>query len=188
MTPALVTRAEAADLSGTSPITVKKAVDQRVVPTRRRGAQTLIAADDVPVLAMLGLLSGMRLSLRHKRRVRDWLRSIDPAEELELQPAIVVRRVAAVDDARRRAERYAELRDKWIVRDPEIKNGEPTIRGSRVGVHALAARIASGEPDEVLAEDFPHIPAEAREVAVQYAHANPRRGRPTAGSSRRAAA
>jgi uncharacterized protein (DUF433 family) len=187
MAPALVTRAEAADLSGTSPITVKKAVDQRVVPTRRRGAQTLIAADDVPVLAMLGLLSGMRLSLRHKRRVRDWLRSIDPADELELQPAIVVRRVEAVDEARRRAERYAELRDKWIVRDPEIKNGEPIIRGSRVSVHTLATRIAAGEPEEILAEDFPHISAEAREVAVQYAHANPRRGRPTSPSRRSAA-
>jgi hypothetical protein len=30
----------------------------------------------------------------------------------------------------------------------------------------------------VLAEDFPHIPAEAREVAVLYAQSNPRRGRP----------
>ncbi|WP_318597455.1 hypothetical protein [Conexibacter stalactiti] len=29
----------------------------------------------------------------------------------------------------------------------------------------VVRRIAAGEPDEILAEDFPHIPAEAREVA-----------------------
>jgi uncharacterized protein (DUF433 family) len=52
------------------------------------------------------------------------------------------------------------------------------IRGSRVSVHTLAERIAVGEPDEILDEDFPHIPSEAREVAVQSARANPRRGRP----------
>ena len=52
------------------------------------------------------------------------------------------------------------------------------IRGSRVSVHALAERIAGGESGAVLDEDFPHIPGEAREVAVQYASANPRRGRP----------
>jgi uncharacterized protein (DUF433 family) len=52
------------------------------------------------------------------------------------------------------------------------------IRGSRVSVHTLASRIAHGEDAASLEEDFPHIPAEAREVAVQFARANPRRGRP----------
>ncbi|MBV8711469.1 MAG: DUF433 domain-containing protein, partial [Solirubrobacterales bacterium] len=92
--------------------------------------------------------------------------------------ALVVRRVDEIEHARLRAERYAELRDRWIVRDPAIKNGEPVIRGSRVTVHTLADRIAGGESDEVLDEDFPHIPAEARDIAVQFARANPRRGRP----------
>lgn len=178
MPPALITRAEAAELSGTSPTTVKKAVDQKVVPTRRRASQTFIAVDDVQVLVMLTLLGDMRISVKTKRLLREWLNDPDAPTELELAPALVVRKIAAVDDARRRAERYARLRDEWIVRDPDIKSGEPVIRGSRVGVHTLAARLARGEPDKILAEDFPHIPAEAREVAVQYAHANPRRGRP----------
>jgi uncharacterized protein (DUF433 family) len=91
-------------------------------------------------------------------------------------PAIVVRRTDELEHARERGERYARLRDEWIARDPDIIGGEP--KGSRVGVHTLAERIAQGEPVEILEEDFPHIPAEAREVAVQYARANPRRGRP----------
>jgi uncharacterized protein (DUF433 family) len=178
MPRALITRREAAALSGISETTVKKAVDQKVVPTRRRGSQSWIELEDVPVLAMLGLLNTMRLSTAHKQELRKWLRAASAPPELELTPALVVRRVDAIEQARLRAERYGQLRDRWIVRDPEIKNGEPVISGSRVSVHILAERIADGESDDVLDEDFPHIPAEAREVAVQYARANPRRGRP----------
>ena len=42
----------------------------------------------------------------------------------------------------------------------------------------LAERVADGESDEILDEDFPHIPAEARAVAAKYARTHPRRGRP----------
>ncbi len=178
MTSVLINRREAAELSGITETTVKKAVDQRVVPTRRSGSRSWIELDDVPVLAMLGLLGTMRLTAAHKRAVRAWLRGSGVSAELELAPAIVVRRVDAIDQARVRAERYARLRERWIVCDPEVKNGEPVIRGSRVGVHPLAQRVAGGESDEVLDEDFSHIPAEAREIAVQYARTNPRRGRP----------
>jgi uncharacterized protein (DUF433 family) len=185
MASKLITRREAAELSGITETTVKKAVDQKVIPTRKRGSQSLVEVDDVAVLAMLGLLTEMRLVVKHKRQLRAWLRTSGAPLELELTPALVVRRVDEVERTRLRAERYAELRDRWIVRDPEVKGGEPVIKGSRVGVHTLAARIASGESSAVLEEDFPHIPAEAREVAVQYARANPRRGRPIRAASTR---
>jgi uncharacterized protein (DUF433 family) len=178
MSKVLITRREAAKLSGITETTVKKAVDQKVVPTRRRGSQSCIDVEDVPVLTMLGLLREMRLSPSNKRTLRKWLRSADAPAELELAPALVVRRVDAVEQARQRAQRYAQLRDRWIVRDPEIKGGEPVIKGSPVSVHTLAERIACGESDQVLEEDLPHIPAEAREIAALYAGANPRRGRP----------
>ena len=109
--------------------------------------------------------------------MREWVRDADSPDELELSLAFSVRKLEDVDRARRRAERYVRLRDEWIVSDPAIKGGEPVI-GSRVSVHTLASRIAEGEADEVLDEDFPHIPAEARDVAALYARANPRRGRP----------
>lgn len=177
MTTSLVTRREAAELSGTSETTVKKAVDLGIIPARRRGAQSCVLVSDVPVLALLGHLTGVGLSVSHKRELRRWLQASD-APEFALLPGLVVRRVGEVDEARERAERYTGLREKWIANDPAIKGGEPVISGSRVSVHSLAARIAEGESDQILEEDFPHIPAEAREVAVQYARANPRRGRP----------
>jgi len=179
----LITRREAAELSGTTETTVKKAVDQKVIPTKKRGSQSWIDVDDVPVLVVLAQLRDMKLAVKHKRQLREWLRTSSGAGELELMPMLVVRKVDDVEQARRRAERYTQLRDRWIVRDPEIKGGEPVIRGSRVSVHTLAERVAQGEAEEILDEDFPHIPAEAREVAVQFARANPRRGRPRASAA-----
>jgi uncharacterized protein (DUF433 family) len=178
MPTTLITRREAAELSGTSAVTVKKAVDLGIVPSHRRGAQSLLDAADVPVLTMLGHLNGVGLAATHKRSLRRWLRQPDGPDELVLIPGLVVRRLGDVEQARERAERYVQLRARWIVSDPEIKGGEPVIKGSRVSVHTLAARVADGESDAVLEEDFPHIPAEAREVAALYARANPRRGRP----------
>jgi uncharacterized protein (DUF433 family) len=178
MSAVLVSRTEAAALSGASPTTVKKAVDQKVIPTRTVRSQSFIEADDVPVLVMFEALAGVGLLVQYKRAVRDWLRHSPDVPELELTDALVVRKLGQVDEARERARRYARLRDEWIVRDPDVKGGDAVIKGTRVGVHTLAARIANGESEAALDEDFPRIPTEAREVAVQYAQANPRRGRP----------
>lgn len=178
MGTSLITRREAAALSGIAESTVKKAVDKRVVPARKRGSRSYIDVGDVSVLVVLGQLTDTGLIVKYKRQLREWLLAANPAAELELTPTLVIRRTSEVDEARRRAARYVELRDKWIVSDPKVKGGDPVIRGSRVSVHTLAQRLAQDESAEVLNEDFPHIPAEAREVAVQYASANPRRGRP----------
>ena len=108
----LVTRREAAELGGVTETSVKKAIDQRVVPARQRGSQSCIEVEDVPVLAMLGALREMHLAPRHKRAVRAWLRAAGAPAELELAPAVVLRKVDEVDRARERAERYARLRDR----------------------------------------------------------------------------
>ena len=102
----------------------------------------------------------------------------DREARLRLTEALVVERIARAEAKARDADRYARLRDKWITTDPEIRGGEPIIRGSRVSVHTLAERLTHGESDEILDEDFPHIPKEARDVAVVYARTHPRRGRP----------
>jgi uncharacterized protein (DUF433 family) len=173
-----VSRSEAAALSGASRTTVKKAVDQRVIPTCTIESRSFIEADDVAVLVMFEALADIGLLVKYKRAVRSWLRDSPEQPELELMDGLVVRKLGRADEARERAKRYARLRDEWIVRDPAVKNGEPVLKGTRVGVHTLAARVAAGVSDRVLDDDLPHIPKEARDVAVQYAQANPRRGRP----------
>lgn len=71
------------------------------------------------------------------------------------------------------AEESKQVQDKWITSDKDIRGGEPIIKGSRVSVHMLAARMRHGESDTILDEDFPHIPQEAREAAAQYAKSHP---------------
>lgn len=186
MSSALLTRGEAAQLSGASSTAVKKAIDQGVIPARSVKRKSLVEAEDVGLLALLPLIRGAQLPVAQKKRLRSWLRSSGPAAELELSPALVVRKTPEVADALARAQRYARLRDKWIVTDEQRRaGGEPIIKGSRVSVYTLAGRVAAGDSDELLEGDYPHIPAEAREVAVVYGLANPRRGRPRRVARRR---
>ena len=77
-----------------------------------------------------------------------------------------------------RAESYTRLRDRYVERNPAVMGGEPVITGTRVPVRTIASLIEMGETPEVLREDYPHVPEEAYPVAVLWAHANPRRGRP----------
>ncbi len=118
------------------------------------------------------------LPVDQKRRVCVWLWAAPQSRRLQLSPALVVERVDVAEQAGRDAIRYARLRDKWIISDPDIRDGEPIIKGSRVSVYMLADRVARGESDTILDEDFPHIPFEARTVATKYALTHPRRGRP----------
>jgi uncharacterized protein (DUF433 family) len=176
MSPALLTRKEAAEIAGLSVNSIKNAVDKGIVPERKtRGVVSGIEADDIAVLVTLEALPGLSVAL--KKRVRKWMRA-DREARLRLTEALVVERIARAEAKARDADRYARLRDKWITTDPEIRGGEPIIRGSRVSVHTLAERLTHGESDEILDEDFPHIPKEARDVAVVYARTHPRRGRP----------
>jgi uncharacterized protein (DUF433 family) len=70
---------------------------------------------------------------------------------------------------------YARLCDRYVERNPAVMGGEPVIRGTRVPVRTIASLIEMGEAREVLREDYPQVPDEAYSVAVQWAHANPRR-------------
>lgn len=65
-----------------------------------------------------------------------------------------------------------------IERNPEILGGTPVIKGTRLNVYAVAARLEGGDTvDELLAE-YPYVTREKLEAARLYAKANPLRGRP----------
>ena len=176
MPPIYLNRLEAAELSGLAPAAVKNAIDRAIVPATTIDDRSLIEARDVAALVMLPLLGS--LANDQKRRVRDWLRNDRRSRRLPLNAGLSVERVPDAERAADEAERYARLRERWIVSNPAVRGGDPVLRGSRVSVHTLADRIAAGESAEVLDEDLPHVPSEAREVAARYARANPRRGRP----------
>ena len=174
-----LTRNEIAEISGVSVNAVNKALEQRVAKARRQRGRTLLAADEAAALALLSELP-ISLSIKLKREVRNWIVKRNPAraEEFELSRALRIAMTENAADVARRAFDYVRLREKYVEADPKKMGGTPVIRGTRVPVRTLALLVESGESLEALAEDYPHIPAEAYEVAALWARGNPQRGRP----------
>jgi uncharacterized protein (DUF433 family) len=181
-TSALLTRREAAEIGRVPLNAIDKAIEQGIVKPKRRGGKPLLPAHEVALLVLLRQID-VTLPNKTKGRLRSWLARLQPlavGSEFELSEAL---RVAMTEDAARtieRAEAYARLRDLYIEHNPAVMGGEPVITGTRVPVRTIAGLIEMGESHKVLREDYAHIPEEAYPVAVLWAHANPRRGRPPA--------
>ncbi len=176
---ALITRREAAELSGTTLGAVNKAIEQKVLRPRRRKGRTLLAPEDVGALTLLAQ-TRVVLPVAVKRRVAAWARSSPGANaELRLDGALVVRMGPEIAEAVRRAERYVELRERLVEVNPEVCGGEPVITETRMPVRSLARLIELGETRKVLREDYAHLPEESFELAPLWAKANPRQGRPS---------
>lgn len=65
-----------------------------------------------------------------------------------------------------------------VIVDPDIRAGEPVVRGTRVPVHRLADLKAQGVSDAVLLEDYPSVRPDRLAAVLLFARLNPRRGRP----------
>ena len=177
---ALLTRREAAEIGRVPLNAIDKAIEQGVVKPRRRAGKPLLPAHEVALLVLLRQID-VALPSKAKGRLRSWLarpQSQAVGAELELSEALRVAMTEDVAQTIERAESYTRLRDLYVERNPAVMGGEPVIRGTRVPVRTIASLIEMGETREVLREDYPHVPQEAYDVAVLWAHANPRRGRP----------
>jgi uncharacterized protein (DUF433 family) len=57
----------------------------------------------------------------------------------------------------------------WIVFDPDICAGKPTLRGTRIRVSDIMQLLAGGDTVEQILEDFPSLWREHVEAALSYA-------------------
>ncbi len=175
----LITRREAAELSGATLGAVNKAIEQKVLRARRRKGRTLLTPEDVGPMALLSQ-TRVVLPVAVKRRIVAWARGGPAADaELALDGALVVRMGPEIEQAVQRARRYVELRERLIEVNPKVCGGEPVITETRVPVRSLARQIELGETREILREDYAHLPEESFELAPLWAKANPRQGRPS---------
>src|SRR5215472_7801825 len=65
-----------------------------------------------------------------------------------------------------------------VVEDPDIRGGEPCIRGTRVGVYEVASMLEQGASEEEILEGYPSLRRRQLELARIFAQAYPRKGRP----------
>jgi len=178
----MLSRREVAQLAGVSLTTLDKAIEQKVIRVHRSRGRTWLGSDDLGVIVLLDK-TALPLPVKVKRAITQWVRETTPyraskAAELAISDALVIRWSRDLSRTVAAAEDYARLREQWIEQDPGIKGGEPVIRGTRIGVRAVAQRLDSGDTLAELTEDYPQIPAKAFAAAYTYAKAHPRRGRP----------
>ncbi len=179
----MLTRREAVEIAHVPLNALDKAIEQNIVTVHRRRDRSWLCSDDVGVVALLQK-TALPLPMTVKRKIRRWVRETQPyraehGTELHISDALVVRWSPEISETVHAAESYARLRNQWIEINPEIKGGEPVIRGTRIGVRGIAQRMDEGDTIEILTEDYPHVPVEAFQTAYTYGKAHPRRGRPT---------
>lgn len=58
---------------------------------------------------------------------------------------------------------------EFIVVNPEIRFGKPTIVGTRISVGDILSFLASGMTNESILEDFPELTNDAILAALTYA-------------------
>lgn len=177
----LLSRREAAELVGVPLTAVNKAIEQKAIrPVKvRRGVG--IPLDEMAPLVVICRI-GMPLPSEAKRRIRDWLVTVEAGEdeprELALSEALIVRWSEEFAAIVREARQYTERRDEFLETDLEVKGGEPLIRGTRLTARAVLARLAGGDSVSDLAAEYPDIDPAAFEAAALYARTHPLRGRP----------
>lgn len=176
-------RHEAAFFAAVSLGQVNKAIEEKVVRARRpRPHVTFLDRADVAAIAVLGQAE-LQLPRQTKCQIRSWVRQAFEApeirhEEIALGDVLLFRPDPTLEQIAADLDAYIDRRARYIAADPEVRDGEPVISGTRLPVHSVAARLQRGDSPADLAEDYPGIPEDAFEAARIYADSHPRRGRP----------
>lgn len=66
-----------------------------------------------------------------------------------------------------------------VTIDPDVMGGAPCVRGTRVLAHDIGDFVANGDSIKTILDAYPQLSAYNIELAVAYALAYPRRGRPS---------
>ena len=65
------------------------------------------------------------------------------------------------------------ISEDFIVRNPAILDGTPCIRGTRLNIYAIAARLTGDETAEDIVRENPWVTVEMVHAAVEYAAQHP---------------
>jgi len=68
-----------------------------------------------------------------------------------------------------------EQTSEYIISDPKIAHGKPTIKGTRVMVWQILELLESGESKDGINEEYPSLPEGSVEAALHYAAEQARR-------------
>ena len=183
----IFTPGEAAVVSGVPVKTVHREIDEGPLkPARKRaGSKRALREEDQYYLAVAKGLDTrlVQLTSEGKDKLHDaivmYCRKRGPAKRkfplfgggLSLD----LKRV--LEEVRSRLTRLERAR-KIVVEDAETRDGEPCIRGTRIGVYEVASMLEQSTSEEEILEGYPSLKREQLELAKIFARAYPRKGRP----------
>ena len=194
---AAVTPVEAAWLTQLSPKAINATIDRgelKGVKKRRRAkkrARNLAPADVLYLMLrkeLAELLSAsakrelyQRLSEAHLDMWSNWKSHREEQCDFEIKLGGGFIRIELKSTCSRLADRWRALRNasELVVSDPNIRGGEPVIRGTRVPAYMIADLAKQGADIAEILEDYPSLSAQKVEAALAYAQTNPKRGRPS---------
>lgn len=190
-----LTPREVAELAGVSKRAIEKAIEEKVLPVhsgkiaalpfgKTAAARRLLGVESVAYATLMRRLTGdVTLTIAGKRKLVNALRRHELSRlktaRVEIAPAVTADVGELAGAALERADRYLKARDAWIESVPGIKGGLPVIKGTRITVHSVLARLAHGDSLDEIAAENPDLPREAFEAAVLFAKAHPLSGRPS---------
>ena len=133
---------------------------------RREGLVGLkLAHETTDMLTLAGRRRLVRYLLKHPRARA--ARARDVSVDLQTMKGEVNKGLSTL----------ARARDA-VVCDQAVLSGIPCIKGTRIPVHDIADMLANGDSVEAISEGYPQLSETQIELAVFYARAYPRRGRP----------
>lgn len=173
---------EASYVTGLPEKTINQAIDRKEVatlPARREGEnERLIGFPELVYLSLRDSV-GPLLSAEGKRKLRrqlDLLRASPHPGGVSMGPLqlSIGRDIDEVVEKLGQVERA----NAFVISDPDVRGGEPVVRGTRITVAMLADLSRQGASREELLEDYPALTEESLDAALLFAKLYPRRGRP----------
>ncbi|OYW53365.1 MAG: hypothetical protein B7Z29_16655 [Hyphomicrobium sp. 12-62-95] len=169
----MLSTAEAAVVSRVALRDVNRVIDERILPESlvSHGDGRRISAGASALIAFYWAEPRLRDWQRHMSAELlsfDWIVSHDFLK-IDLRPFL--------ERSIGRLERLMAARE-LVCTSADVMGGVPVVRGTRIPVYDVASAKAAGASDKELLEDYPSLTPETLELAILYAEANPRRGRP----------
>ena len=185
---------EAAVVSGVPVKTVNREIDEGPLRAKRKksGGRRSLQEEDLFYLAVAKSLDTrlVQLTSEGKERLRSAIVSCIRRGQTKQRfslfgSGLTLDLKQVLEEVRWRLMRLERAR-KMVVGDPEVRGGEPCIRGTRIGVYEIASMLDQGGSEDEILEGYPSLKREQLQLAKIFAQAYPRKGRPPRHAWRRA--
>jgi len=168
---------EAASVTGVPLKEVHRIVDAGLLEgaVESRGGTRVIVGRGLVGLKLVHETADLLTPKGRRQLVKHLLRQ--PASARVGENALTVD-VRPMETAIRRGLDALEKARKMVSVDKDVLGGTPCFKGTRIPVHDIAAMIANGDRKSAILKAYPQLAAGQIDLAVLYAGAYPRRGRP----------